>query len=277
MSAEGTTPRSRSVRPAVILLGAAVLGVSGGVLLERRQAAKAEAALEAAQDRTPDPQQVRRAEPALPAFPEKATHGLPGYPNATPLSLGENLELSGMPMAIAWFSTQDDPEQVVRYYEKELGENGFPVVSHLYSESAGYAGWYDYFERRMHLVTAVVQGDETLVFISNAEPEKLGMEGGASPSLPGPELDGANVLHVRGEGTTQVLVSGRVVKNSLGSVVGTYRESLLHAGWQIESVEHLAMDRVRLTAREPGRSASVLLTASRPSGDVEVLITLHQG
>jgi hypothetical protein len=271
-----TKNRGRVIGLTTVLGGAAVVGVLAGVVLERAYAGHEAEALEQAQQRATDPTVPDHHVAPEPDFPDRAVSGLPPYKDAVPISLSKDMEVFGMPMAVAWFATRDTPDQVISFYEETLFEAGFPVVSHRFGPASGYAGWLDYFTGEMHLISAVVQGNETLVFASLSEPEKLLLGPDPWPAeVPRPEgLERISNVKIGSEGLTHQWVTALLPSTSLDAAIRALSGTFEAAGWRLGELEHLSMDQVRLSARGHGARAVVILTGERIRGGVDVLLTV---
>jgi hypothetical protein len=251
-----------------VLLAAAVLGsVLGTVIAFRREAEDEQArqALEAADDGA-------SAEPLEP--PDKsgrvtlaAVQGLPQYPGAhvRPISSGEQLE-------VAWFSTRDSVEQVLAFYEKEFTEKGVMPVSYQYSEHAGYAGYMDVPDHRMHLVSVIRQKDETLVFPSTSYPEKM-LAGGSAPPAGVPNIAGAEStlsFDLGGGPDKRQVWLATYAGQSLEQVTTAWSKGLEGNGWAVKRTEEEGEP--RLAAERAGGSLQVAIRRD-PSAKVAVYVT----
>ena len=262
------------MKPLRVLVVAAVLGsVFGTVVAFRREAEdeKARQALEDADDGA-------GAAPVDP--PDKsgrvtlaAVQGLPQYPGAhvRPISSGEQLD-------VAWFSTRDSVEQVLSFYETKFAEEGLLPVSHQYSERAGYAGYLELPDHRMHLVSVIRQSDETLVFPSTSYPEKM-LAGGAAPPAGVPNIAGAEStlrFDLGGGPDRRQVWLATYAGQSLEQVTTAWSEGLEGNGWAVKRTDEegeprLAAERAEgslqvAIRRDPGSKVAVYVTTAPATG-----------
>ncbi|NPC84173.1 hypothetical protein HPC49_38925, partial [Pyxidicoccus fallax] len=161
------------------------------------------------------------------AILERALSHFPPYPRASrPEVLATDYLGPGVPMAVAWFSTQDTPAQVLAHYEKVLLDNGLPVLRQSHGENGGYVGYWSPGTLEVRLVSVLAQGGETLVFVSAGQVEGLLERARTVPEwipLPG-ELSEPRAMTFDMEGATHHAVSGQLPEDTLGGAEARYRK-----------------------------------------------------
>lgn len=204
-----------------------------------------------------------------------AVAGLPPYPGAHPLPAGPKTELAGTTVELGWFETNDPVGQVLGYYEGTFLDAGYPIVGKRYGDGAGYTGYRDPQTHELHLISAMQQGQHTLVFPSRS---KVTMQGQQTPP---PELslpEGAQrvvVMTSKREGAEHVSVFGVVPNRSEAEVLGFYRSRWAANGFAIDDGAPSG-DGLQLSARKDAAAVRVLVR-KQPGHDVEVFLNLDQG
>ncbi|MBL8957618.1 MAG: hypothetical protein JNK82_42985 [Myxococcaceae bacterium] len=260
------------MRPLRVLVGAAVLGTVLGTTFAFRREAEDEKARQALEEA------AGGEVGSSPELDDKsglvklaAVQGLPPYPGAhvRPISSADELD-------VAWFSTKDSVEQVLSFYERELVDKGVMPVSHQYSEHAGYAGYLDLPDRRMHLVSVIRQSGETLVFPSTSLPEKM-LAGGAAPPAGVPNIAGAEStlgFDLGGGPDKRQVWLATYANQSLEQVTAAWRSGLEGNGWQVKRTEE--QGEPRLAAERAGSSLQVAIRRD-PGEKVAVYVTTAPG
>jgi hypothetical protein len=271
--------RTSRMRPWVVLGCAALAGSVGGVALERFRSPKEQELTPPKNetlDRVAPPSPLMRPSGA-PLASAGALAGLPPYPGARPQDLAREIQIQGMPLHIAWFSTADPPEAVIHYYEEKFDQDGKLRVSHLYNAKAGYVGYLERPAEKMHLISVLREGDETLVFPSSSEMQGLFTRSQKVPaSLPEPA--GARdsvVLSMKDNGVLQDSVYVTVPEQSLQQVMEFYRKGFEEKGWSVLTAVE-SSEAIRLEAKQNGATATVLLRKLKASikPGVAVYVTL---
>jgi hypothetical protein len=180
--------------------------------------------------------------PAEEAVLKRALTHFPPYPRASrPEVLASDYLGSGVPMAVAWFSTRDTPAQVLEHYAKVLLEKGLPVIRQAHGENGGYVGYWSPETLEVRLVSVLAQGGETLVFVSSGQVRGLLERAVAVPEwvpLPG-ALTEPRAMSFEMEGATHHAVSGRLPEETLGGAEARYRAVLRQKGWAAGETEPL--------------------------------------
>ncbi len=216
---------------------------------------------------------------------------IPPYPGASPRRLTASISHLGEPEASAWFSTEDSVDEVLSFYDNAFLPLDTIRVSHRFSETAGYSGFYElpdfsaeddggsveFMDGRVHLVSAVRSGSQTHVFISNNQPE--GFLAATRSPIGGIEFPA-------GAGTPQVLTvgEGEMKKHSAfvvvpGKHVDLVREHfekvLPRAGWKIQEWTRGDDGVIRGEALRRGRTATVMLMPEGMTG-TRVLLSVDE-
>jgi hypothetical protein len=184
-----------------------------------------------------------------------------------------------VPMAVAWFSTRDTPEQVLGHYERTLLDAGLPVLGHRLGSKGGYVGYWSPATEETRLVNVMGQSDQTLVFVSAGRMGKLlerAMPVPAWVPLP-PGLTAPVALAFVMEGATHHVVSGQLAAATLAQVEARYREVLQAQGWSVGSAEPVAQRGLAFEVARDGVSGRAVLRHRSQAEGVEVHLSLRQG
>ncbi|MBK7861626.1 MAG: hypothetical protein IPJ65_24020 [Archangiaceae bacterium] len=275
--------KSASVSPVRVLLFAALLGGVGGTVLAFRKQGQLEVQLQAAiaeeerfDARAVDaPQEPSRLPQAVNLA---ALDGLPQYPGSYVHPLSQQLSGQGVEMNVAWFETKDSVDEVLIFYRQKFKEAGKWGVWHLYSDNAGYAGWLEHDSGRMHLISALRQGNKTVVLPSLSYPGKM-LE--AAPALPPsiPKVAGAEGAYAFdfGDGTRLAKVWLSMVKQkTLREVVDGYRRALEEQGWAIDEKLNVVPEQASLQAKREGSGLQIEFKRDTDA-TVAVYVTMMPG
>jgi hypothetical protein len=272
----------KGVRIGLLLGGTAVSGLLTGAIAGRLSDVPDESGLlelaEAqARQATPRGEAARKyADVTTPD--ELSLAGIPPYPNAAPRSATRLANVAGVPLSASWFITPDSAAAVLAFYQK-----AFDGQEHLSSfrdgDGLGYvAARVDRdlddggVDSVLRMVTVVPRREETLVLVSNSQPQRLLEQAAALPdgvALP----DGAHDVHVASLGAVE---GGATVTASLPGDVATARaavaKALEVAGWQVTGPGDVAD---ALSARREGSRALVWLEASASAAETTVVLQLQ--
>lgn len=278
-----------SVSVGRLLGGAALLGVIAGVVLSARQQGIVESDLESVYDNGGDlsPPNERAEDTsfgdAMRADPE-TLRAIPPYPGGNPRRLSSPPTFQNAELGVAWFSTEDAVGEVLSFYDNAFRGLPTPVVSYRFSSNSGYSGFYempsfdaghdDFMAGKIHLVSAVRSGSQTLVFISNSEPSKF-LDGAAilrgDIDLP-PNALRPQVVAV-GEGPVKRRTVFSMVPNSnLDEVTRHFEAAFAKGGWKLGPWVSNDDGSVAGRAAREEKSSSVLLKME--GSDVRLLLTL---
>jgi hypothetical protein len=202
---------------------------------------------------------------------------LPPYPGAVPANLLAQNEGVGGEMQIAWFMTDDSPDDVIYFYEKSFAAKGLPFVSHFYSKAAGYVGYAEPNGERMHLLLAIKQGRQTVVFPSSSYPRKLlaSMQSNLPPEVPSiPGTSSSVVFDFDEKALAQKSFIATVEGKTVDEVVAWYKESFASKGWQVGQAGTNAAGETTLEASLGAKAKHASLTIRRDKASVTVYLTL---
>jgi predicted enzyme related to lactoylglutathione lyase len=212
----------------------------------------------------------KRAPGEDPFTPEPASvRGIPAYPNGKPRRMVAPPTIQGVPMALSWFETTDAVEAVVAYYDEYFRLLKIHHTSHLFSEGAGYSAWLEHDddpdaglgEGVLHMVSAVRQGQKTVVFLSATNPMAV-LQANAPQLPPGvvlpPGSSAPSVFELGEARGARLTVHASVREGTVESVGAFYETVFREAGWTI--TEHTAeAGRAQITARRGGELQTVSL------------------
>ena len=265
----------------------AVVGLAVGVGLSLRQEAQFDEEIEAMQRRAeqvdlplPDPVPAITSDPFAPD--PKLLAALPPFPGAHPRDLFRGSAIQGVPMSIAWFATVEPVESVLTYYDTFYKEQELDHQTHRYGPNSGYVAWLEEpeddedagpGEGLLHMISAVRQGQETLVFLSETNP--LAILSANTPQLPpGVVLpDGARRPRIfdLGESMGSTLsIHSRVEAAELQTIRGFYQAHFARGGWVVATSDPVG-DTWSLTAMRNHERQVVSLV--QRTGGVDLVIT----
>ncbi|MDP3505504.1 MAG: hypothetical protein Q8S33_34505 [Myxococcales bacterium] len=287
------TKRSFSV--AGLLLLAGVLGIGAGAVLGSRPGDEDETEAMFAQAESTAEKLIPMGEPMsgaarngvdpMTADP-RSLRGIPPYPGAKPRRLADVGQVMGMPLMASWFSTRDQPEQIIAHYEYTYADAGIAIVSHMFGRDMGYVAWLEeervdggFAEGIVHMVSVIKNtptSTETIVLLSASRPQRL-LDGKrnlpAGLVLP-TEARPPQVVQLAMEGKTRSIITTA----RRGELVGTVDEivTLMRKdGWAVEDLMSSGTSR-SFIGRKAGLSQSVSATAQEGSGEVSLMYSLEQ-
>jgi hypothetical protein len=182
----------------------------------------------------------------------------------------------GAPMAVAWFSTKDTPDQVLAHYEGTLVDAGLPPLGKRYGANGGYVGYWSPASKDVHLISVLAQGGETYVFVSSGQVGAL-LEGNAAvpPWVPlPPGVKDPVVLTFRMEGATYYTVSGQVPQGRLAEVGSAYQAVLKEKGWASGEAEGPDSQALSFDVKHEAARGQVLLRQPSLQPGVEFHLSL---
>jgi hypothetical protein len=282
------TPRA-GLHVGWILAGAAVLGIVAGVGLSLKRLEETEDSMveleQQAIDLTPLGTEMEPRSKTNPMAPDPAAlFGIPPYPNAAPRKLASSPKGQGVPMAINWFTTRDSVENVLAYYDEFFTLLKLLHSKHLYGPNSGYVGWLEHDQNPdagsgegvMHMVSAIRQGNETLVLLSATDP--LRMLSAAAPELPPgvvlpPDAKTPRVFDL-GEGRmSRLSIHTSVLHGDLAETLAFYDRHFQQGEWTV--IERSTADtRATLSARRKSVVQSIVLT--RTGAGVQVMLNYDE-
>ena len=210
----------------------------------------------------------------------EALAALPPFPDAEARALFSSSTLSGTPLGIAWFSTKWPVESVLAYYAVYFRLLSRPAVRHLYSPSSGYVAWLETDAVRspgrgaLHMVSALRQRDETVVFLSVNDP--LALTQAPPEALPDdvavpPRGTPPRVFRQLDEGRAVQVIGLSVPAQSPEDVLAFYRAHFTDTGWSLQDVEQV--DGLQVLVASRGKSQQTVLASRSGPGDVDVVIS----
>jgi hypothetical protein len=208
---------------------------------------------------------------------------LPHFPTYPRASLPEVLAADYLgpkaPIAVVWFTTGDTPDQVMEHYRQALETQGLPAIGQRHNANAGYVGYWNPGSEELFLVSTIAQGNETLVFLSAAQPAALGEAPMSVPEwvpLP-PRLEERMVLSVPLEGAAQHTASGLIPIHSLREGTDSYRALLEAQGWRVEAEHDREVNNeVELEIRRGQVHGTALLKHTPPASRVHLFLSLRE-
>ncbi|NTX05192.1 MULTISPECIES: hypothetical protein [Myxococcus] len=233
------------------------------------------------------PPSLDDAPPAKPAgrSPEeeaalkRALVHFPAYPRASRAELLAVDYLGpDVPIAVAWFSTKDTPEQVLSHYRQVLLDNGLPVLGERHGEHGGWVGYWSPATEEMRLVSVLAQGGETLGFVSAGQVAPLLKRASRVPPwipLP-PELGQPVTLSFSMEGASHHVVSGQLPEGSPTSVGERYRSLLTQQGWDVGAVEPVDANGIAFELMKGTTLGRATLRTRAEAPGVELQVSLLQ-
>ena len=253
---------------------ACVLGAVAGVALSLKRQNEAEKDLQAttdaldrevaaqAQQFPPAPMpELKNAQMSGPQVSPEAIEGLPIYPGSNPHDLAKAIKGQGNDMKIAWFTTPDSIDQVLSFYEQRFAQAHRLPIRHRYNVNAGYVGYLDVNNEKLHLITAIRNLHDTLVFPSSSYPGQfLQSEGKLPEGVPVlPRANGSVVIDFDEGHNARQSYFATVGDRTVAEVAEFYKLQFALNGWSIEEVNEVLATEVRIDARKGKGSCNVLV------------------
>jgi hypothetical protein len=269
-------------RAGLLLFSVAVVGALIGVGFEISLAPDEDLPLVqlptgASDERPSSPKWYSGPSPEERAITARATAGMPPYKDAAPEALSADFLDPGSKIAVAYFTTQDTPDQVLAYYKEKLLAGGLPIVQERYNENAGYVGYMVPNTLEMHMVSALAQGGETTVFVSTGQVasfvENQGQQVPQDLPVP-PGVHEPVVLTFRQEGRVRYSVMADLEEGQAQEVSAFYRRAFEAQGWKLESSSDQNPLEAHLTASRAGSRATAM--ASQQGAGVKLYLTLDR-
>lgn len=285
-----------------ILGGAAVLGLVAGVGLSFHPSVTLDdsvdraAARAAASSPLGAPMWIpaRRADAGDDPFAADpaSIRGIPPFPNASPRAILLPPAVQGVPMAMSWFETDEPVEYIVRYYDEFFRLMNVTPMSHVFHEGLGYSGWLEspgpsdagtledlmgeMGEGTMHMVSAIRNGDRTLVVLSASNPQAV-LDAQAPQLPPGlalpPSATAPQVLELGETRGARLSVHALASGATLPDVAAFYQRSFAAGAWTVIERGGDEQRRLELTATRGEAAQTVTLTTVDKG--VSVLIAAH--
>ncbi len=277
------TPRKPNPgwRIAAVLALVAAIGGLGGYAWERNSQEDPEEPLVSAPTEAElgvEEENVSGPSVASQEVVRRATQNLPPYKGAVPEAVAADYLGARAPIAVAWFSTHDSIDEVFGFYRDAFEKAGLPVVEKRYGPGSGYVGYMDPKDDEVHLISAMAQGGETMVFPSAGKMAGLAEGTPEVPeSLPHPkEATGTMVLKLGQESAAQYSLVAQVPGGTVADVVEFYRKGFLEKGWQVRSVTTTDPTQTRVEASRGTSVASAVIRVAPTSDGVQVYVSMTQ-
>ncbi|WP_342378977.1 hypothetical protein NVS55_06160 [Myxococcus stipitatus] len=210
---------------------------------------------------------------------KRALVHFPAYPRASRAELLAVDYLGpDVPIAVAWFSTQDTPEQVLSHYEKVLLDKGLPVLGERHGVNGGWVGYWSPAKEEMRLISVLAQGGETLGFVSAGQVGPLLKRASSVPAwMPLPaELSEPVTLSFNMEGASHHVVAGKLPEGTPTEVGARYRELLTQKGWEVGAVEQVDVGGIAFEVIRGTTLGRATVRPRLPEPGVEVQLSLLQ-
>lgn len=212
-----------------------------------------------------------------PSVDPRLLAAIPAFPNAKPRDLFQGELIKGAPMSVAWFSTPETVDSVLEFYDEYFKLDGVEHRKHKYGPNSGYVAWFEEDEAldagagegRMHLISAIRQGDETMVLLSETNPLAV-LEGAPQPLPDGVHLPASasrpTILNLE----TGLSIHSRLSPARLEDVSAEYLGQLSTGGWKLTSPT-VVNDTWSVSAQRRGEEQMVSLV--RRNAGVDIVIT----
>lgn len=211
------------------------------------------------------------------AIIQRATQGLPPYKDAVPQALAADFLDANSPIAVAWFITPDAPWAVLDFYQGALMDAGLPPVQHRYNANAGYVGYVLPRTKKIHTVSVLAQGGETMVFVSAGQVESfIENQGQLPPGVPlPPDTREPMTLAFREEGRVRYSVMAQLAPEQVNGLRAFYQQALEPQGWSLEDSGQESSQEPQFSFRRGGSRLSAM--AQREGAGARLVLTLeHQ-
>lgn len=207
---------------------------------------------------------------------------MPRYPRAAEFPLGEGLDTGGDgTMRMSYFSTEDPPLRVARFYQTVWEQEGLSV-HHDVTPAGGVVGTYDPRVGMARSVTIVTQGGRTWAFPATVErPGAIGTseELGQSDGLPVyPGSTKGLTLRTTDAGRASVVTS-YTNGDGLEKNVRFYRENMIDRGWNESEVPRFEEElggHQTLSYERGNERCSINLTPAG-EGDQVIVCVVYEG
>lgn len=224
--------------------------------------------------------EVRRAGAEASPAGERFDALMPRYPGASEFPVGERLETGSGELRMGYFSTEDSPLRVARYYRTMWEQDGLSVHENV-TPAGGVVGTFDPRIGAARSVTILTARGLTWAFPAVVERPVSALASGDLGEREGlPVFPGSTTgLTMRsrdlgGEGET--LVATYSNEGGLEENLAFYRRELAEAGWrELESRDFEELEGHRaLELERDGRHLTVNLTPLQEAGDRVVVCVI---
>ncbi len=209
---------------------------------------------------------------------QRALSHFPPYPRASrPEVLAVDYLGPDAPIAVAWLTTKDAPDQVLEHYRRVLKDKGLPAMGQRYNAHAGFVGYWDLESSEVFLVSVLAQGGETLLFVSSGSMTSLLEGDGPVPEwlpLP-PQMEQRTSLSFALEGATQHTLSGIIPTQPLEEVADAYQALLTSQGWSIGAI-HSGQSEREFEVRRGQIQGTALLRRQPKGPEIHLFLSLME-
>lgn len=268
-----------------VLLGAAVLGTLGGLVLAWKQrpppSMHEQAEALAAQVIPAPPAQVAQARDVMEADPI-SVRGLPAYPGANPRRLIGPRPGGPQLFAVSWFETGDSVDKVLSFYEQAFSDANIWYTSHRFNQNRGYVSWLEHEVEQgkpavpgagvLHMVTASREVSRTVVLLSATEPKKI-LEN-LEPLPAGVKLPPngqPQVINTSEFGQQRATIYATYAL-SVDQLLAQLQATLEETGWKVVESQRPAENAASLSAADPRRQLNAYLKAEGEGAQLVVMV-----
>jgi hypothetical protein len=268
---------------------AAVVGAGLGLGLahvsQQREEEHELEALRLAEKTLPQGAPMARGKEADPFAPDPRVMGpFPSYPGTKARQLSSTSKAQGVPMSIAWLQTADSIEQVIGFYDARLAEQHVRHVAHRFNDASGYVAFREetalpdggFDQGELHMVSAVRQGKQSIVFFSLNRPEDV-LHAQAPQLPPGvvlpPNSSPPQLFELGEGGLSRTTIRARAFGASVSEARDFFKTHFQEGGWVLTR-EVIDGEGASLTAHRGRTQQLVMLGAS--AGAVDVLVSLDE-
>lgn len=217
----------------------------------------------------------------------RSLDGIPPYPGAQPRKLTDVALVMGMPLLASWFTTPDEPRQILNFYSAAYADAGVFAVGTMFNERVGYVGWLEeedvddggIAEGVMHLVSIVKNSEsstETMVFLSASRPQRL-LDGSnrLPPGIVFPtNIETPQMVEMAMEGRPRRIITTKR-RGELKRTVDEIVDLMKRDGWRVEDVMNSETSH-SFIGRKNGMSQTVSAAVSAGGTEVSLMYSLEQ-
>lgn len=167
--------------------------------------------------------------------PAPTAHAPVAEPDEGPapeIPLGDSLDVSGQPMQLSLFVTEDPIEKVVGFYSDAFQKRGLLPIAHSEGQ-LGHVSVFDPHDGLQRFITALPQQGQTLVMVGRTNPRKPPrlLRGAKSAPFPVPEEHRAFLGYASEDGGARAQSGQYVTRLSVAALHDYYRAELSAVGF----------------------------------------------
>lgn len=227
-----------------------------------------------------DDAQARRAlPPPSPEPREVVDPEQPRYPGSElPSSMAESVKVQGVPMALSHFSTKDSVTAVLAHYNELFLSKGYTVRKGTHPGGIGYLSYVAPGGGPFRTVTAMPDGDQTLVYFSTTDPRALlGAAAQVPADIPLPDgAQGSTSIETTGGGYRQRSVFFTVKTGAPSELAAAFGDKLAKNGWKRRAPDRVDGQRVTMAFDRPPRGMEATLHTDTRDGSVVGTVNVVQ-